>query len=113
MSTVFDSAIRNHRLPRVRVEQSIAVVGRVDGHVRRSAAITRDISMAGVFFYSDFSVPVGTSMQLMMTYPAEITYDQPISALCKGKVVRVERNARAGEFGVAVEIDSFEPVVGA
>jgi PilZ domain len=110
MSAFDENAIQSHRLPRVRVEQSIAAVCRVDGHVRRSAAKTKDLSMSGVFFYADFSPDLRSSVQLMLTFPPEITYGEPISAICQGTVLRVERNTLAGKFGVAVEIRSYELV---
>jgi hypothetical protein len=75
--------------------------------------MTRDISMTGVFFYADFSPDLGSSVQLMLTFPEEITRAEPLLAICQATVVRVERNTLAGKFGIAVEIRSYESLVGA
>ncbi len=112
MSVLFEYAVPPQRTPRAVVEQSIAVISRAAGQLRRSTALMRDISARGVFFYADFSPELGSSIQLVLTFPTEITYTAPILALCHGTVRRIERNAFVGKFGVAVEIRSYEPILG-
>src|SRR6266567_4594538 len=98
MSTFQESIVQSRGSPRVSLQQSVAAVCRVAGHLRRSAGKTRDISRRGVFFYADFCLDIGTSVQLMLTFPADITYDQPMPVLCKGTIVRVERTSAAADF---------------
>ncbi len=70
----------------------------------------RDISRSGVFFYADFRPELGSNIQLMLTFPREVTYGDPTRAYCKGRVVRVEVHGPKDRIGVAVQIDSYEAV---
>lgn len=97
-----------YRAPRIRAEQSVAAIMRGTGHLRRIAGRTRDISISGVFFYADFSPPENGDLQLLLTLPSEITYAADMPAMCRCRVVRVERDEAAGKNGVAVEIESYE-----
>lgn len=98
------------RAPRIRAEHSVAAVMRATGHLRRYAGTTRDISVTGVFFYADFSPPENSDLQLLLTLPSEVTYTDDIPAVCRCRVVRVERDVGGRKNGVAVEIESYEPI---
>ena len=52
---------------------------------------TRDISSSGV--YLEFSTPmdVGSSLEFVLTLPAEITKGQAVRVKCLGKVIRGKR----------------------
>lgn len=99
-----------YRAPRIRAEHSVAAITRATGHLRRFAGTTRDISLSGVFFYVDFVPAEKSDLQLLLTIPSEITFANDMPAVCKCRVVRVERDLRAGKNGVAVEIESYEPL---
>lgn len=70
---------------------------------------TRDISSSGV--YLEFSTPMdlGSSLEFVLTLPAEITKGQAVRVKCLGKVIRVDKG-HAGEnsIGVAATIDRYE-----
>jgi hypothetical protein len=67
---------------------------------------TRDVSSRGVFFYVNSEIAEGAAIEFVMTLPAEITFTDPISVRCSGKVVRVDRNAESQ--GVAVAIEKYD-----
>jgi hypothetical protein len=97
-----------HRAPRIRTEETVAAVYKAAGHVRRYSGTMRDISKTGVFFYADFRPEEGSGIQLMLTFPRDVTYAEPLPVHCKGTVVRVEANGSRCRIGVAVQIDSYE-----
>ena len=70
---------------------------------------TRDISSSGIFLDFDQELAKGSSMEVEITLPAEITQAGPVRVRCLGHVVRVNRGARTG---VAVTIERYEFVRG-
>ena len=97
-----------NRAPRVRTEDAVAAVYKSTDHVRCVSGIMRDISRTGVFFYADFRPEEGSSIQLRLTFPRDVTYADPAPVRCNGRVVRVESNGTGSRIGVAVQIDSYE-----
>lgn len=82
-----------------------------NGGIHESAGITRDVSRLGIFFYSDCAPDLHTAMELLLTFPAEVTGGQPRTVFCKGRVVRVEPPSHdGGKVGIAVEFESFDDV---
>ena len=69
---------------------------------------TRDISSSGV--YLEFSTPLdlGSSLEFVLTLPAEITKGQAVRVKCLGKVIRVDKGLTADSVGVAATIDRYE-----
>lgn len=70
---------------------------------------TRDISSSGV--YLEFSTPmdIGSSLEFVLTLPAEITKGQAVRVKCMGKVIRVDKGLTAeNSVGVAATIDRYE-----
>jgi len=66
---------------------------------------TRDVSVSGVFFTTEWPFPVGAPLRftLVLENVAPGTR-QPVS--CQGTVVRVERAEQT--YGVAVSLDGYE-----
>jgi hypothetical protein len=76
-----------------------------------SAGLTRDVSRIGMFFYSDSAPKLGTVMELLVTFPAEVISGEPRTVFCKGRVVRVEPPRPDGsKAGIAVEFESVDDV---
>jgi len=71
---------------------------------------TRDISTRGVYFLIDQNLEPGSTLDFMLTLPAEITQGTEVFIHAQGKVVRVER--RSGEeeerVGVAAVIEKYD-----
>jgi hypothetical protein len=67
---------------------------------------TRDLSSSGVFFYTDAPVTEHQEVELLMTFPSELTRSS-IQVACQARVLRVERDSVAANTGVAVAIQKF------
>ncbi len=98
------------KIERYRVEESVAAVTRDSGHQRRWVGTTRDVSMGGLFFYADFSPPLGSDIQLMFMLPAQATHHHSVPVLARGRVVRVEPDHAGTEVGIAVKVDEYMPL---
>lgn len=80
----------------------------VQGDVREESSLTRDVSARGAFFYLEGKLSAGTSVELILTLPAEITLTESIRVRCKGKVVRVVAAGEGGKTGVATVIEQYD-----
>ncbi len=69
------------------------------------AVHSRDISSSGILLEFEENLTPGTSMELEITLPGEITQAGPVRVRCLGHVVRVTRGDRTG---VAVSIERYE-----
>ena len=74
---------------------------------------TRDISTRGVYFLIDQNLEAGSTLDFMLTLPAEITQGTEVFIHAQGKVVRVERKAgeegeEAERLGVAAVIEKYD-----
>jgi hypothetical protein len=69
---------------------------------------TRDLSTNGIFLYTDTHLAEGSELELVLILPAELTGGQREWACCRASVVRVEQGGKAGKFGIAATIDSFD-----
>jgi hypothetical protein len=69
------------------------------------AAVTRDLSMGGVFLYTDRQVTEGSKLEIVLILPAELGLGEKQWACCQASVVRVEDGDR---FGVAAKIDRLD-----
>ena len=78
----------------------------VDG--KALAALTKDVSARGVFFYVDSDVKEGSPIEFTLTLPPEITLTESIKVRCMGRVVRVEKSISAGHLGVGCAIDQYD-----
>jgi len=68
---------------------------------------SRDISSNGILLECDEELRLGTTLELMVTLPKEITQAAPVRLRCLGRVVRVDRKPQK-RIGVAVTIDRYE-----
>jgi len=69
------------------------------------AAVTRDLSMGGVFLYTDRRITEGSKLEIVLILPAELGLGEKQWACCQASVVRVEDGKR---FGVAATIDRMD-----
>ena len=71
---------------------------------------TRDISTRGVYFLVDQQLEPGSTLDFMLTLPAEITQGTEVFIHAQGKVVRVE--PKPGDeherIGVAAVIEKYD-----
>jgi len=94
-----------------RSRKRIAV--RVPATIRRKqpaleqSAITRDLSMGGVFLYTDLHIEQGSKVEIVLILPAELGLGEKQWACCQASVIRVEDNG-GRLFGVAATIDRLD-----
>jgi hypothetical protein len=67
---------------------------------------TRDVSARGIFIVLDSELAENSPLEFTLTLPPEITMTRSVSVRCKGKVLRVTRQA-TGSVGVVAMIDNY------
>jgi PilZ domain len=67
-------------------------------------AVSRDLSMSGIFLYSDSEILVGSNLEMVLMLPAELTDGEKHWVCCQASVIRVEPSGEDGRFGVAASI---------
>lgn len=70
-------------------------------------AVTRDVSAGGVYFYLDFELASGSTVEFVVTFPPEITLVKSLRVRCTGRVIRIDKPVPQG-IGVAAEIQRYE-----
>jgi len=69
---------------------------------------TRDISSQGVCFLLDKDAVIGTTIDFVLTLPAEVTMTEPIRVRCRASVLRTENDCLRGKKMVAAKIHRYE-----
>jgi hypothetical protein len=89
-----------------RFDFQLPVAVRLAGTDREGCGFTQDLSGRGAFFYTDFQVGEGDTVELTFVMPAEITLTENMRVRCRGRVTRVLPVER--KFGVAVHLEGYE-----
>lgn len=71
------------------------------------ATATKDVSSRGVYFFLPKDVKTGSSIEIIMTLPNELTMAGPVQVRCLGRVHRSEK-LESGELGVVATIERYE-----
>jgi len=90
---------------RSRIAVNVPAKVRSKGTDAEVAAMTRDLSMGGVFLYTDRKITEGSKLEIVLILPAELGLGDKQWACCQASVVRVEDGDR---FGVAATIDRLD-----
>ena len=80
---------------------SVSVQGVEEGF----AAVTRDVSSGGVYFYTHGKLQAGDAIEFRLTLPDVITQAGDMPVMCEATVLRIESHDKEGLSGVAVRID--------
>ena len=72
--------------------------------------ITENISSTGCYFLLNEEPPVGTNVKMEIVIPPLEDRTETGKILCRGKVVRIERERPQGKTGVACTIDHYRLV---
>ncbi len=103
------------KAPRFKTENPVSARW-TNGGLHEVVGKTRDVSTAGLFFYTESAPDNGSEIEVMVTLPPEVTGSEAKAVICRGRVVRVEAvdegeaTAPTAKYGVAVEVDSYEVV---
>jgi c-di-GMP-binding flagellar brake protein YcgR len=93
---------------RARVQVSLpATVKSKEAAALESPALTRDLSMGGIFLYTEQNFTEGSKLEIVLILPAELGLGGKQWACCQASVVRVEDNG-GSKFGVAATIDRLD-----
>lgn len=99
-----------------RYDLSLPVVIRVpvEPQPESCSGKTRDISTRGVYFTIDKDLEAGSTLDITLTLPAEITRGTEVFVRAQGKVVRVEQRLEDGKprLGVAAVIERYDIIRG-
>jgi hypothetical protein len=71
------------------------------------AAVTRDLSMGGIFLYTTQHIAEGSKLEIVLILPAELGFGEKQWACCQASVLRVEGDV-GSKFGVAARIDRLD-----
>ena len=69
-------------------------------------ATVRDVSVGGVFLFTDAQFHAGAEIQVVLMLPQELGLDATRMICCHGKIVRVEQHG--SRYGVAAQIEKME-----
>ncbi len=97
---------RRHSTRRYRVPASGPVTVSHDGQY--VPATLRDVSLGGVFFFTDAPIRAGAEIRMVLMLPREVGLRDDKMVCCEGKIVRVEEHP--GKFGIAAEFERMEGV---
>ena len=66
-----------------------------------------NISANGVLFHHDVDMPLGSTIDFTISFPADVVgTDADVKVLCRGRVART--NEEGGRRGVGVVIDEYQ-----
>ena len=92
---------------RSRISVNIPATVRSKETALESSAMTRDLSMGGVFLYTDRKITEGSKLEIVLILPAELGLGEKQWACCQASVIRVEDGSGHG-FGIAATIDRLD-----
>ena len=69
---------------------------------------SENLSQRGVFFTTDLPLSKGTTLDLLVEMPEQVTGVPPAQWLCTGHVVRVVPMEPEGKRGIGVQFDFYE-----
>ena len=72
------------------------------------AATTRDVSLGGLFIFTDAALREGSEIEIVLMLPKELGLPDSEMVCCHGKIVRSE--TIDGQHGIAATIDRFQSV---
>ena len=84
-----------------RIKVTVPATVSVEGHTL--AATTKDISVGGLFLFTDVPFQAGKDIEIVLMLPKELGLPASAMVCCHGKVVRVEMSG--GRCGIAATIE--------
>lgn len=97
------SSGNSERRSQKRISAQVPVSVRSDGK-EPSPGQARDLSLSGIFLYTERPFSPGSELELVLTLPPELLGSERNWVCCRARVVRVEEGDENGRFGVAANI---------
>jgi len=76
--------------------------------IEEASSFTHDISARGAYFPLDFELCAGTSIEMLLILPPEITLSGEVRVRCRGRVVRVSKSSSSPTSGIAAIIEHYD-----
>jgi hypothetical protein len=95
------------RRGKARVNASVPATVATRDTAQKQAAVTRDLSMTGVFLYADERIEEGSKIEIVLMLPPELGLGDKQWACCEASVIRVEDGA-GSRVGVAARIERLD-----
>jgi hypothetical protein len=92
------------RRSRSRIAARVPVSVRAGSENLEVSGYTRDLSMSGVFLYTDSQIREGSELEMVLMLPPDLTQGEKRWVCCQGQVVRVESADGKNGLGVAASI---------
>jgi hypothetical protein len=99
---------KSERRSRSRIAARLPVSVRSGSGNLEPAGYTRDLSMNGVFLYTDSQIHEGSELEIVLMLPPELTEGAKKWVCCQAAVVRVERAEGKSGLGVAASIKNMQ-----
>lgn len=77
-----------------------------NGNIQEKVAHTRDVSFRGLYFLMDTPPEEGSSVEIVLTLPQQITLAGEVRIRCSARILRIEQGEDTR--GVAACIDRYE-----
>ena len=74
---------------------------------RKAQTIAQDVSSGGVYFFLPEAIPDGTTVEVEMTLPTQITLGAPVRVLCQGRIQRCILKP-GDSAGMAAMLEKYE-----
>ena len=98
----------SERRSQSRIAAHLPVSVRSGGENVESVGYTRDLSMSGVFLYTESQVREGSELEIVLILPPELTEGKKQWVCCQAAVVRVESTDGKSGLGVAASIRNMQ-----
>jgi PilZ domain len=102
------SPVRLERRAGQRFDFHLPVSVKLRGSKHEACGFTQDLSARGTFFYTDYPLGAGETVELTLSMPSEITLGENMRVRCLGKVLRVLQPSVGTKLGVAVHFAGYE-----
>jgi len=101
-----DQVVHLERRAAQRFDFHLPVAVRIAGEKTEGYGFTQNLSARGAFFYTDFPLAEGNSIELTVVMPSEITLAENMRVRCRGRVTRVVPTANKSV--VAAYLEGYE-----
>jgi PilZ domain len=102
------SPVRLERRAGQRFDLHLPVSVKLTGSTHEACGFTQDLSARGSFFYTDYPLGAGESIELTLVMPSEITLGENMRVRCRGQVLRVLQPSVGTKLGIAVHFAGYE-----
>lgn len=102
------SPVRLERRAGQRFDLHLPVSVKLVGSTHEACGFTQDLSARGSFFYTDYPLGAGESVELTLVMPSQITLGDNMRVRCRGRVLRVLQPSIGTKLGIAVHFVGYE-----